>query len=542
MCVVCCLIAATVNWVACSDEKKPDGLVPELTVYAAKDITRNSAVLSGRIVVVDRVEVTSCSFVCSSSVNDGQQPVRVTVTRQGELVEAVLDGLQAGHTYSYYLEAGNNLSKVASERMDFTTLPNVKPVLTDMELVGKGPISATVRCSLLDDGGLSAKVGFRVQEKSTGAVQELTSERLTDGSFAGKFDALSQESSFTVYAFAVNEVGETRSKELAFETSNTVLVTIPGTLKEQLEGEMRYQLNSLTVAGKLNGSDIRLLRDLLGRGFDEESTPGKMKRLDLYDAEIVAGGANYAESRYTVDNTLGTGMFKDCLYLEELVLPSTTEVVEKDAMAGCVALKALHLPLSVVGFTPSGGCTALQAVTVSSLNTQFSSGDGVLYDKSGSKLLFYPEGRTATLFVIPSTVRTIGEYAFRNAPALRVEIPRTVESLSAHSFYASRVEEVTLEGITTIPYAAFQSCANLRKVTLGPSTTLLSDYCFDGCPLRDIYVEADYPPVCRSTAFAPASVYQEAVVHVLPGCKNLYRLSNSWKTFLQFVEDVVPDD
>ncbi len=534
-------LIAVCGLTACSDEKKPDGLIPKLSVYDAKDITRTSAVLSGRVVVADEVEISSCYFICLSATT-GEQVAKIIVTPEEGWVEAVLDGLKANQTYLYYMEASNSLSKATSERQEFITLPNTRPEIGVLEIAGRGPVSVTVQCRLLDDGGLPGEIGFRILEKKSGAVQHLVGERLSGGLFKGKTISLTTESSFTVYAFASNAEGEVRSEELTFDTSNAIFVLTPGTMPEQLEGEMRYQLSHLTVAGKLNGADVRFIRDLLGRGPDGEVTPGQLKAIDLYDAEIVAGGINYMDSRYTVNHTLGTGMFKDCIYLEELVLPSTLEVIEKDALEGCISLASLQLPPTVTAFTPSAGCIALRGVDVASLNENFSSVDGVLYDKGGSCLLFYPEGREADHFTLPSIVRAIGEYAFRHAPVARVDIPCTVEELGAHAFHASLIEEVTLPGIVTIPYAAFQSCTHLQKVTLGASVQLLSDYSFDGCPLSDIYLEADYPPVCKATAFSPESVYQKVVVHVLPGCKSLYRLSNSWQVFQTFIEDVVISD
>lgn len=530
------LIVCYMLGVACADERKPSELIPELEIYAAKEVTRTSAILSGSVSLQPGVTITSCGFICRTP-DALEQDIRTEAKLSNGQIEAFVDGLKAGTTYTYYLEVSNGYSKTGSRSLSFTTEPNTIPVLGDAVLIGQGPISITVQCTLSDDGGLDVETGFRFTETATGQVHEMISMRLPDGVFSAKKLNLNQETKYTVYAYAFNGLGEVHSPEIAFETSNTAYVLISGTLKEYIEGDARYQLTALSVSGFLNGTDIRFLRDLCGRDMSGGATPGCLKSLDLYDAEIVEGGVNYWESRYTTRNTLGYGMFKDCNYLEEFILPQHLEVIEKNALEGCSSLAELHLPSSVTGFTPSDGCTLLHSFGVSPLNIMFSSAEGVLYDKSGGQLLAYPEGKRSDVFTIPSAVHTVGEYAFRASPIRRIEMPHTVKTLKASAFFAAQVEEVVLSNaVSTIPYAAFQSCSRLARVTLGVNTDLLSEYCFDGCPLTDIYVLADYPPTCRPTAFSP-SIFANAVVHVLPGCKNLYRSSTSWQNFGTIKED-----
>lgn len=76
----------------------------------------------------------------------------------------------------------------------------------------------------------------------------------------------------------------------------------------------------------------------------------------------------------------------------------------------------------------------LQSITVAAGNQSYKSVNGVLYTANGSKLVCYPLAREGAHFAIPSTVRTIGDYAFHNARNLQtLFIPISVERLDSYS-------------------------------------------------------------------------------------------------------------
>lgn len=521
---------------SCADEQKPSGWLPEVVAHQPEDVTRNSAKLSGEVIVSNDVIITDCEFVCS--LLTGKDEKRVPVTHTHTPIETVITELKAGETYKFHLEVSNELSRVVSNSVEFTTIPNNLPQLGNISLIGIGPVSAALQCSLEDDGGLVTQVGFRFTEKVTGKVHEIAGSLDANNLFTARKSDLLSENAYSVYAYAINDLGQTTSESIEFETADAVFLSEAGMLNEFISEEGKYGIEKLTIAGYLNGSDIRLLRDLSGRNELGEATPGKLAKLNLFDAIIVEGGMSYMESRYTENNTLGYGMFKDCIHLTELVLPATLEVIERNALEGCIALTTIGIPEKVISFTPSPGCTALKEISVSPQNPAFSSINGVLYDKEQTELLFYPQGRTASTFTIPATIRAIGNYAFQYCPVSAINIPHTVKTVGDYAFYASQLEEVVVsDAVETIPRAAFQHCDRLKRVTLGASTLLLTSYCFDGCPLTDLYILADYPPVRQSSAITSADIYKQCVLHVLPGYRQLYRSSASWSDFERIVED-----
>ena len=90
-----------------------------------------------------------------------------------------------------------------------------------------------------------------------------------------------------------------------------------------------------------------------------------------------------------------------------------------------------------------------------------------------------------------------------------------------------------------VPTATFQGCRQLRVVRLGSKTEMISDYAFSDCPLTDIYVDAQLPPVCKALSFAASgsAVFGSCRVHVPKGRVNIYKASEGWNLFKNIITD-----
>lgn len=79
-------------------------------------------------------------------------------------------------------------------------------------------------------------------------------------------------------------------------------------------------------------------------------------------------------------------------------------------------------------------CSNLLTISVDALNSNYSSVDGVLFNKNQTLLLYYPGGRTGS-YVIPNSVLTVWNYAFQGAYNLTsVYIPATVTAIKSLAF------------------------------------------------------------------------------------------------------------
>jgi len=87
-------------------------------------------------------------------------------------------------------------------------------------------------------------------------------------------------------------------------------------------------------------------------------------------------------------------------------------------------------------------------------------------------------------FVLPSTLRTIGDYAFCNCSAFEtITIPNSVTSIGDYAFYGcTGLTSVAIpDSVTSIGDRAFYGCTGLTNVTIGAGVTSISNSAFSGC-------------------------------------------------------------
>jgi len=156
------------------------------------------------------------------------------------------------------------------------------------------------------------------------------------------------------------------------------------------------------------------------------------------------------------------------------------------------AVTAVTIPYSVTSIYVSAfyGCTKLTSITVDDNNGTYSSKDGVLLDKDGKTLIFWPLGKTVSN--IPD-VTGIGRSAFYGCASLTAfTIGNNVTSIGDYAFNGSGLSSAEIpESVKSIDYGAFYNCANLTSVTFKSSTPpdFLSYKVFENCPnLKTVYV------------------------------------------------------
>lgn len=533
------LLAVLTLAVSCREDERPTSLPPTLTLGEATDVTRTTARLNGEVVPNGDGSVRWIRFRYGTTPEMNEEAVCPSEELKAT---ASLSGLQPGTTYHYCLEAGNEQSQVRSGTLTFTTQPNVEPTLGELALLNQGPLSITLEYTILDDGGEDiTATGFYYCKQGTTDEQRMDLQATGADRLSARISGLQRETDYCIQAFAANTIGETRSEVYRFRTGQAVVLTQAGTLPDAMDEQEKYQFPSLNIAGPLNGTDIRYLREIMGVDINGNETPGRLQVLNLNDASIVAGGMSYDGQRYTADNAVGRGMFAGCSWLEELTLPAGTTTVEENAFENCRSLSVLHFSPLLTEFAPSAGCSGLTAFDVPSANPAFSSAEGILYNKEKTTLMWYPEGKTDKSFSVLPTVTAIGEYAFRNSRLQGISLPATLKDIGQGAFAASALESVALpDAVSLVPNGCFQNCDRLVSLTLGTATSYLSEYCLDGCSsLQRLYVKApDFPPVCQAETFAGAEqLFDTCTLYVPSGCKSLYRNHRVWGQFKNIVEE-----
>ena len=150
---------------------------------------------------------------------------------------------------------------------------------------------------------------------------------------------------------------------------------------------------------------------------------------------------------------IGDWAFDDCTSLVSIVI---TDTVTK---------------ISDVAFM---GCQKLTEIIVSENNSNYSSIDGVLFNKDKTKLVLYPRAKPETSYDIPNSVTTIWNRAFNGSELTSVTIPDSVKS---------------------IEYKSFNDCASLTSIMIPYSVISMNlDGAFPGCQsLNEIIVDTNNP-------------------------------------------------
>lgn len=262
--------------------------------------------------------------------------------------------------------------------------------------------------------------------------------------------------------------------------------------------------------------------------------------------------------------------------LTEFEFPQSVKRIGNKAFANCNIDSNIYLPLELENVAPTAFISNFHdygygdiydgfKIHVPNRSGDYSSVDGVLFDKDKTKLIFAPNGATKTEYIIPNTVKSIGDYAFYKSPVSSVSIPETVTSIGKCAFFDSYIKAINLpNSVTEIGCSAFSSCNALTKITIPASVTRIESHAFSYCynlttvtipasvtsigdyaffigeyngaaKLSIIYVHAETPPACSANAF---DEFQTAncVVYVPAGCVDKYKYADGWSQFAHIEE------
>ena len=129
--------------------------------------------------------------------------------------------------------------------------------------------------------------------------------------------------------------------------------------------------------------------------------------------------------------SIGKDAFGGCDALKSITIPDSVISIGDKVFAGCTTLENITIPNGVINIEnyAFAGCNSLKSINVSEGNSNYLSCGGVLFDKSKSVLIKYPEGEKDTSYIIPDGVTSIGDFAFMYCISLKsITIPENVTS------------------------------------------------------------------------------------------------------------------
>lgn len=133
--------------------------------------------------------------------------------------------------------------------------------------------------------------------------------------------------------------------------------------------------------------------------------------------------------------------------VKSIVLPNTLKNIEGWAFSYFESLESISIPASVtsIGDAVWSYCNKLTNIDVDANNPNFTSENGVLYNKEKTELFFCPNGIKGE-FEIPSSVTKIRNNAFDGCKNLTsITIPSSVTSIGSSAFGSCRNADVVID-------------------------------------------------------------------------------------------------
>ena len=165
----------------------------------------------------------------------------------------------------------------------------------------------------------------------------------------------------------------------------------------------------------------------------------------------------------------------------DYTIPSGVLSIYSGAMDYCAKLTGVIVPVTFTNFAEGGfdfnafqNSTSLKAITVPQGSPVYSSLDGVLFDKDGTTLINYPEGKPDGSYTTPDGVTSIDPINF---------------------YWHNNLTNLVIgDSVTNIGRDAISQCPNLRSVTIGKNVSSIGDFAFSGCEaLTAVFARGDIP-------------------------------------------------
>ena len=184
---------------------------------------------------------------------------------------------------------------------------------------------------------------------------------------------------------------------------------------------------------------------------------------NLSGALTIPSSITYMNRNFSV-TAIGYGAFQGCTGITSVTIPNTVTTIGDRAFEACSGMTAVTIPNSVtsVGNGAFLNCSGLNRVNITDVaawcNINFTNKDANPLTNAHN---LYLNGSKVTNLSIPSSVSTIGGYAFYGCTPLKtVSFPNT---------------------LTQIRLSSFADCSGLTSLSIPSSVTLIGDGAFFGC-------------------------------------------------------------
>jgi BspA type Leucine rich repeat region (6 copies)/Domain of unknown function (DUF6383) len=185
---------------------------------------------------------------------------------------------------------------------------------------------------------------------------------------------------------------------------------------------------------------------------------------------------------------IGNFAFSGCKNITKFIISSSVTNIGSSAFKDCTGVWGdFFIPMSVndIGLSIFEGCIGLSSISVDINNTNFTSEDGILYNKDKTILYSCPIRKYGNLN-IPTSVKIINKSAFYNCSYLTCDLilPTSIEFIGDNAFNGCTGMTGNLiipNKVTYIGDSTFKNCNYIRGLNLSKSITSIGNSAFYNC-------------------------------------------------------------
>ncbi len=181
------------------------------------------------------------------------------------------------------------------------------------------------------------------------------------------------------------------------------------------------------------------------------------------------------------DEDLENGVFR---------IPEDIQEIDGGAFSYCPNLRKLIVPNSIDWLPDFYDCLLLESIEVSEGNEEYSSLDGVLFDKDKRLLVRFPRNHQTTSYSVPQSVTGICHFAFQGCENIeKISIPNSIKEMGRWVFYGcKKLREINISNrVAKIEKNTFFGCENLERIYIPNSVTEFDSEIFTNCDKLTIY-------------------------------------------------------
>ncbi len=400
--------------------------------------------------------VNSDNSVTINGYTGNDTSVKIPDSISGKSVESIGNSAFKGNYKLKSVEIPDTVKSI--DDFAFNECTNLKEITLPKSLKSIGK-SAFFYCTRLENVNLSDGI-----------------ESIGDGAFFGcenlkSFEITNSVKSVGEYAFA-------KCKNLKSATIGNGLKTISNQLFSACESLEKIVIpEGVETIGRRAFANCQLLKDV--------TLPKSLKTIDenAFASSAISSITVYA-------TTIGDNAFTFCSDLESVTL-SDNLVSIGDGAFKSANMENINIPKNVETIGKSALKTnRMNNISVAEDNKYFASENGVLFNKSKTEILDYPNGKSDASYSIPECVTKIGDYAFSGDyfELNSVVIPNSVTEIGEGAFKDfGGLGKIDLpNSLEKIGKEAFSGCSSLTKISIPEGVTSIEDSTFASTGLKAI--------------------------------------------------------